>query len=290
MITGASGFIGSNVAKYLRAEGHEIWQVSYSAKLNENCSKIIKWENLTEFTPNTDRNIIVIHAGALSSYLNNNKKKMQEGNVKRTELIGKWCEKNKCKLIHLSTIGIYDRPRFKKIESRLALSSPKTPKSTYGTSKLHAEEKIENSKDLEYTIIRLPWVYGVDMRSNSHLRVFAKWQNSKKLISRISWPGKVTVVHINSVCEIIHKIVKGDIASKNNIILPGEKTPISIRNILSQEKALKIDYKIIRAMARFLPFNMRILLEEALVYENPLDTGNHQFLSEIAEFKAEWQV
>ena len=97
IITGASGFIGGHIAEYLNAKGYEVWQVSYSTKSNPNCSKLITWENLEVLTCDINCKVIVIHAGALSSYLDSNKKKMYESNVEKTELIGKWCQKNKFK-------------------------------------------------------------------------------------------------------------------------------------------------------------------------------------------------
>lgn len=290
VITGASGFIGDHVVKYLNTEGYEIWQISYSANANPNCSKLIKWENLESISINNDRKVVVIHAGAISSYLNNNRKMMYESNVVKTELIGEWCQKNKFKLIHLSTIGIYDRPRFKKIESGLTIHSPKTPKSIYGSSKLEAERTLEKLTWLEYVVIRLPWVYGSDMRINSHLRVFAQWKKSKKIISRILWPGAVTVIHINDVCKIIHKLVKEEIPSTIKTVLPGEKSPFMLGEILSQDQAFKIDYNIVRKIARYLPFSLRVLLEEALVYENPLDLENHKLSDILKDLELEWQA
>lgn len=98
-------------------------------------------------------------------------------------------------LIYISTIGAYDRAKGDNCEHPLNESSLPNPRSEYGKSKLLSENYIKSS-GLPYTIIRPGWIYGSDMRANSHINVFVKMVIDGKFVSKLNFPGKVSVIYV----------------------------------------------------------------------------------------------
>jgi len=70
------------------------------------------------------------------------------------------------RFVLVSTIGAVDRPPQDRITATLTVTSPTSPTSDYGRSKLAAEQVVRAS-GLPFTIIRPGWVYGARMRSRS---------------------------------------------------------------------------------------------------------------------------
>ena len=74
--------------------------------------------------------------------------------------------------VFTSTIGAVDRMAGDDCSNPLNTRSKPNPTSRYGVSKQKAEEYIR-SASVPYTIIRPTWVYGRNMRGNSHINKFA---------------------------------------------------------------------------------------------------------------------
>ena len=77
-----------------------------------------------------------------------------------------------------------------------------SPTTDYGRSKLESENLIKLSC-LPYTILRPALVVGIDMRLDSHFAVFSRWVINKKIISRILWPGKFSIIDVDDFANAI---------------------------------------------------------------------------------------
>jgi short-subunit dehydrogenase len=102
--------------------------------------------------------------------------------------------------IFISTIGAVDRHKSDKCLMPLTKESVPSPKSKYGESKLRSEQYIHKSK-IPFTIIRPTWVYGKHMRNKSHINLFVSLAYKKNPITRINFPGKVSIIHVDDLAK-----------------------------------------------------------------------------------------
>jgi nucleoside-diphosphate-sugar epimerase len=162
VITGANGFVGSNLTRYLMNAGHEVTALvrkTAGVKLLPIKSRIVEvdycdTESIKAAIANQD---IVIHTAALTRATS--WQQMKECNLGITEHIIEAVNASDSikQLIFLSSqaaAGMGDRHKPKTEEDL-----PK-PITWYGKSKLLAEEAIKNRLLKEYTIIRPVSVYG----------------------------------------------------------------------------------------------------------------------------------
>lgn len=111
--------------------------------------------------------------------------------------------------IFTSTIGAVDRERGDRCEAPLTGESIPSPTSLYGKSKLKAEEYIRKS-GIPYTIIRPTWVYGRDMRTNSHINRFVSMVYQDSLAVKVKFPGKVSLIHVDDLSRALVRCIDND--------------------------------------------------------------------------------
>lgn len=78
--------------------------------------------------------------------------------------------------IYISTIGTFD-----KLKKPIGINSIPNPKSAYEKSKLKAE--VYKESNIPHTIIRHAWIYGKDIRANSHINKFVEIVYEKKFFN-----------------------------------------------------------------------------------------------------------
>ena len=142
LITGGSGYIGSEVVSKLKSK-YEVTILSRNPKQVEGV-KILKGSLIDqEFLLNNIKNYdLVINIAAI---VRSSKKSEYKENISGTKNLLETLKTNKIrKLIHFSTHNVYNK---------------KT--GYYGTSKKLSEDLVKNS-DLDYIILRPNYVYGID--------------------------------------------------------------------------------------------------------------------------------
>jgi len=115
LITGAAGFIGSNIVASLNKQGYNKiiicdWLDHESKKKNIqklNYEEIISPENLITYLNHKNNIDIIIHMGANSSTTESNFRLMYNINTRFSRNIWKWCTKNKVRLIYASSAATY---------------------------------------------------------------------------------------------------------------------------------------------------------------------------------------
>lgn len=102
--------------------------------------------------------------------------------------------------IYISTIGAVDRASNDRINFPLSAKSIPCPTSDYGSSKLKSEKYIALS-GIPFTVIRPTWVYGRDMRFNSHINKFVSIINKSKWVAKLGFSGKVSLIHVEDLAR-----------------------------------------------------------------------------------------
>lgn len=167
LITGGAGFIGHNIALYLKNRGFEVVVID---SFEHSSPYALRRLNTYEIPViNSDARIfnsyegfdIVIHAAAYISVEESIKDPVKyfENNVVSTARVGFECAKRRSKLIYLSSAAVYGEP----IEIPIREDHPLNPKSPYGLSKLMSEQVLKQYADLyelKHIVLRLFNVYG----------------------------------------------------------------------------------------------------------------------------------
>ena len=269
LITGGCGFVGSNLAIFLKKKGFDVTSLDNlyrsGSKLNLKRLKKEKIDNLridiTSF--NKVNNIkkkfdLVIDCCAEPSVESSRKSFHEARRVLNTNLNGTFniiskCIKDKSKLIFLSSSRVYSILGLKKYKNEIKKKNfskkinknftTSFPRSLYGFTKLASEELIKEfnySNNLTYIINRIgvisgPWQFGkVDQGFISHWC----WSHlMKKKLKYIGFNGSGMqvrdILHIDDLCELIFlQIIK--IKKINNLTLSfggGLNNSISLKQL-----------------------------------------------------------
>lgn len=106
--------------------------------------------------------------------------------------------------VYASSIGVTDKIR--PGPERVSEETPCSPRTLYGKTKLRGEEIVrEKSRALgfRYAIFRLATVYGPRGRENHVVDHFTRWVKSGAWRARIHWPGKISLVYIDDVVDVL---------------------------------------------------------------------------------------
>jgi ADP-L-glycero-D-manno-heptose 6-epimerase len=140
LVTGAAGFIGSNIVSALNKKGfHNIvicdWVDHNSKKNNLNkliYENIVSPENLFNYLTKQNRIELVIHMGANSSTIETNFRLIYNVNTRFSRKIWTWCTSNNIRLIYASSAATYGNGSKGFTESE---NEKYTPLNIYGLSK-----------------------------------------------------------------------------------------------------------------------------------------------------------
>ncbi|MGB9727195.1 MAG: NAD-dependent epimerase/dehydratase family protein [Nitrososphaeria archaeon] len=241
-ITGGAGFIGSNLAVYLKSLGYEVVCVdNLSRSLEDNVRRLSSenillhvidvrdFERLIELIRGCD---VVVHAAALIDVEESLKNPISyfENNVIGTAAISKACvDSNIERLIYISSAAVYGEP--KKIPVKE--THPRNPLSPYGLSKLFGENIVElYSKiySLKYVSLRLFNVFGPGQGSRGYAGVIAKFVKNVKFGQKpvVYGDGLQTrdFIHVQDVCHAIECSLKTGYVNETYNIGSGSETKI----------------------------------------------------------------
>jgi len=274
LITGGCGFIGSNLAIFLKNNIKNSIVHSLD-NLTRNSSKInlkrLKKEKIKNFNIDISskkkidqltRYDIIIDCCAEAAV---EASKLDSKRVFYTNLVGTFnilekCKKDNCKIIFLSTSRVYSINKiiFKakyinQIKYKFKINenfSKKSPISFYGFTKLSSEKLIEEysfSNDIKYIINRFgvvsgPWQFGKQDQGFVSLWLW-RFINKDKL-NYIGFKGLGNqirdVIHVLDLCELIHEQIK-KIKKINNKIFNvggGLKNSISLKELSNKCKEI----------------------------------------------------
>lgn len=223
-VTGGSGFVGLALLKELVASPGRVQKI-YALSRSElpesigksSLVKVLRGDlkSLERFSSEIQESEYIFHVAANASF-SISEKEATEDNLLPTQNLIKIAKagKNLKNLVFVSSIGAADRAPGDNCKNPLGAKSVANPRSAYGLSKLKCEMAIRDS-GLPFTILRPGWIYGRDMRANSHLNKFVTMIASGSKVSHFNFPGLVSLIHVNDLAKaILRTLVDPNVVGK----------------------------------------------------------------------------
>jgi len=215
LITGAKGFIGSNISKYYKSIGFSTYGIGYGDMSIDNCidNGLDHWHN-SEITVNTIKDIgvffdLVVHCGGGSSvgfsvenpYIDF--KRTVDSTLEVLEFLRLY--NNDAYLIYPSSPAVHGECKDIKIKE----SMRGDPVSPYGYHKRMAEDlcrSYSKKYNLKIGVIRLFSVYGIGQEKQLLWDAYQKITKTKNI--KFWGVGNETrdFIHINDVVDIMNKL------------------------------------------------------------------------------------
>jgi 2-alkyl-3-oxoalkanoate reductase len=137
------------------------------------------------------------------------------------------------RLIYVSTFGVHDRRRFDRSDEPISEESPFAAVSAYGRSK-HAAERLVRVSGLPHAIVRLAWIYGAEMRADSHIRVLASMCRARHPLTGIDFPGRVSTASVEDAGNAIAALLLKQPALRHVAYLIAHQEPVSFGDMFSE--------------------------------------------------------
>jgi CDP-paratose 2-epimerase len=275
LVTGGCGFIGSNIAFFLKKKEHKVYTLDNFFRKGSKLNYLrLKKENIHNYCIDVknQKKLLKLQKFDLiidccaDPAIESSRKNIQlsfDNNLSGTLNILLKCIKDKSKIIFLSTSRVYSIESINALINKKIIKNkilPKkvirlnfdtsSPKSLYGFAKNASEELIKEFSyafGLEYLINRCgviagPWQFGkVDQGFVSHwvwCHIF------KKKLNYIGFGGYGNqvrdILHVNDLCELIFKQINkiNIIKNKTFLVCGGKKNAISLRILTSMCQSL----------------------------------------------------
>lgn len=223
LITGASGFIGSNIMEYLDGKDNVIFGCVRTPEKKKNERYIIC--DLEKEVLDIDVDII-IHAAGICSYGNTDFNAFFNGNIIATQNVVEYAKlHNVKKIIFLGSVESYGETN-----GILREDSPRNNPNDYGVTKYVAEQLIKNS-GISYYILILPGVVGRNCGGNWIINV-AKALYSNKRVTYYNGQGLFNnILDVQDLCAFIEKLITVNV-NKSETYLLGSSEKMTVENVV----------------------------------------------------------
>ena len=216
MITGASGFIGSNFIKKYEDE--------------YNIIPVCLIENKPEDLDYTGVDTILHLAALVHQMKGAPEEKYFEVNTELTKRLAATAkEKGVHHFIFYSTVAVWGTHGYFEYDKIITLKTPINPLTPYAKSKYNAEEILNELKsdNFKISILRPPMVYGKDCPGN--MKRLEKLVEILPILPCGNNENKRTIVHIDKLLDETNKIIQN---KKEGIFIPRDDKEMSIKDIL----------------------------------------------------------
>lgn len=174
LVTGAAGFLGTHVARFLSQEGHEVTGFD----LADGADPEVRWirGDLCDYEAVDDAvrgHDAVCHIGAIGDvYLAAREPARAASiNVAGSANVGTAAAKHGSRVVYASTWEVYGQPTYEPIDEE----HPCAPDHPYNITKLSGERLLlaaDRLQEVPVLALRLGTAYGPGLRSNSVFRIF----------------------------------------------------------------------------------------------------------------------
>lgn len=223
LITGASGFIGSNIMEYLEEKEYIVFGCVRTQEKKKNERYIIC--DLEKEMLDIDVDVI-IHAAGICSYGNTDFNAFFNGNIIATQNVLEYAKLHNVKrIIFLGSVESYGEAN-----GVLREDSPRNNPNDYGVTKYVAEQLIRNSGISYYTLI-LPGVVGKNCGGNWIMNV-AKALYSNKCVTYYNGQGLFNnILAVQNLCAFIEKLITEN-ADKSETYLLGSSEKMTVEEVV----------------------------------------------------------
>jgi UDP-glucose 4-epimerase len=216
LVTGGTGFIGSRLIKQLRSQ---IPGANIACLVRRSTTSEAEFNSLRaagvhiiegdlddpsvsrEPAPPADR---VYHLAAnIDTGLGESELRV---NDLGTEYLLRWLApvSRGMRIIYTSTVAVHDRDGV--ASGPITETSPFTPRTPYGVTKLRGEEIITSGAEAggyAWTILRLATVYGPASKPGGIFDSLFAMTAAGSLGARIAWPGLISIIHVDDVASLL---------------------------------------------------------------------------------------
>ena len=177
------------------------------------------------------------------------------------------------RVVYASSIGAVDRVPADRCTELLDETAVPHPLTRYGEGKLEGERLVAAS-GLPFAIVRPTWVYGPTMRADSHVRVFLGMVRAGKPATRLGFPGRVSLIHVDDLCAAL--LLAGTHAeAQGQTYFATDDAPVSIGELFRElgeitghtAGGIRLPGMIVamaRAARRWLPLSVQCLNSDVL--------------------------
>lgn len=267
LLTGASGFIGERLAKFMHDQNFQLLAVSRSRLRAAYATDVIPSLNDIDRLASLMEGVsVVIHAAARAHIKGDkNSNPIEEYrcvNVDGTHNLAKQAAAAGVKrFIFLSSIGVNGNGNFKPF----AAGDPAKPADPYAQSKWEAEQvlwKVHKDTGMEVVIIRPPLVYGPNAPGNFGSLV--RWVEKGAPLPLGAVHNKRSLVGIDNLIDLIVRCVDHPRAA-NQIFLAGDGEDLSTTELLKRVgHAMGRSARLVPVPARLLHFGAALLGKRAV--------------------------
>jgi UDP-glucose 4-epimerase len=267
LVTGAGGFIGQALVGALRSR-HDVEVLPVYRRDGFDLGDSASFARLPDGITH------VAHLGANPSF-GAPEDELRRVNVEGTRLLLERTGRGRTlkRFLLASTIAVHDRARLYPRGEPIREVSPTTPTSAYGASKLQAE-RLAFGSGVPVVVARLAWIYGPGMRTDSHIRQLGLMCRSGHPLTRVEFPGRVSVGFIDDAAEALAELLLRDNLSER-VYLVAQHEPVAFgaifsmfRKLLGRDpRPLAPDWALRPAalLGPLLPMKLRALLEDYYV-------------------------
>lgn len=226
LITGANGFLGNNILKYLLKRNLNVtgtvrnkspYRKNANIKIIKETNNYVNWQN---YLKNID---VVIHTAGLAGSNNKfskNWKNLYEINVSNTINLAKEAVKSGvAKFIYLSTAQVHGE--ISDINKSINVNSPYNPQSDYALSKVEAEKglnMLRGTSNMDIVILRPPLVYGNGTKSNFS-KLIDLIKQEKFLPFKLVKNNKMSFISLDNLNDLIYTCIKSNEIINSNFLL-----------------------------------------------------------------------
>jgi nucleoside-diphosphate-sugar epimerase len=215
LITGAAGFLGHQLTMRLRERGFDVTAAigprqdeRESRRLRElkqlevpiiSCD--LRQEEPLAIVP-AEWDVLFHLAAFVRTEEDNDDVRVNDEGTRR--LLAQLPLRNK-RVVFTSTLAVADNATGGEITPR-TLCQPRT---AYGRTKLAAEQILREAceaKGAEFTIIRMPTIYGRGYRPHGMFDVLAERLERDDPLARIMWPGRMALLSVQDAAELLCRV------------------------------------------------------------------------------------
>ncbi|MEM7181422.1 MAG: NAD-dependent epimerase/dehydratase family protein [Spirochaetota bacterium] len=264
LITGANGFLGIHLESHLYKQGYGVtsaYRESHKDFRNPLVSNAVdtnrykrvflhKIDSQTDWSSYLEEIDCVIHLlGKAHSFYDNELTSYLETNSKITEKLAQDCAKNETQFIFMSTALVHGNS----CQSAIQETDPYRGFNSYSLSKIKAEQalqKLYNTEDLQYAILRPPMIYGSYGKGNFQ-RLYTLLRRGLPL-PFASITNRRSFLFIGNLLDAVSHLLQRDTLANDSYLLADPED-------LSTPELIRQMAKHLRQSSRLFPFPLTVL-------------------------------